>query len=159
VGEDDFASAFETAFARLQVELLEACGSAEDWPQQVAAAICAGLEFAAADPVAAQLLTNDALAHGTDGIIRYERLISYLAERLLPGRELGAGGERLPGIIERAMAGGVVMTAAQAADQGTASDLPSLVPEAIQFVLTPYLGAAEAKRVAEETGPGTAQQS
>lgn len=145
-----FTSAFEGAFAALQVELEEACGSAEGWPREVAAAVRAGLEFAAADPEAAQLLTNEALARGADGIARYERLIAYLAERLLPGREMGADGERLPSITERAMAAGVVMTAAQAVDQDRASELPALTPQAIQFVLTPYLGSEEARRISAE---------
>jgi hypothetical protein len=48
------------------------------------------------------------------------------------------------------MAGGVAMLVAQRLDRGAASELPALAPEAIQFVLTPYLGAAEARRVGAE---------
>jgi hypothetical protein len=152
VGGDDFASSFESAFGRLQVAILEACGSAEDWPHKVAAAVRAGLELAAADPAAAQTLTNEALAHGADGIARYERLTAYLREGLAPGREERPHGERLPDITEQALASGVVTLVAQRGDQGRSLELVALAPEVIQFVLTPYLGTAEAKRVAREYG-------
>ncbi len=145
---DGFADAFETAFARLQVALLEACEREGDWPAQVAAGVRAGLEFAAAEPGAAKVLTNEALAGGVEGIARHDRLLAYLAERLLPGRDEGPEGERLPEVIERAMAGGVVMLVAQRLDQGREDELQALAPEAIQFVLTPYLGGEGARRIA-----------
>jgi hypothetical protein len=151
---EDFASAFEAAFARLQVALLEACRSQRDWPAKAGAGIAAGMEFAAADPAAAAVLTNEALAEGADGIARHERLIAYLGERLLPGREEWAEDELLPEITERAMAGAVLTLIAQRVDQGRASELPGLAPEAIRFVLTPYLGMDAARRIATQFCPG-----
>jgi hypothetical protein len=109
--------------------------------------------FAAADPVAAQTLTNEALAHGPDGIDRRERLIAYLAERLLPGRQESSDAERLPEFIERALAGGVVALVGQRLDSAKEKELPAIAADAIQFVLTPYLGAAEAARVARDADP------
>jgi hypothetical protein len=147
---EDFASAFEAAFARLQVRLEEACAGERDWPHRIAAATGAGLHFAAADPAAAQALTNEALAHGADGIARHERLIAYLREGLAPGREQRPEGERLPGITEHAMASGIVSLVAQRLDRGKESELPAIASEAIQFVLTPYLGAEEARRMGAE---------
>ncbi len=151
--EDEFAQAFETTFARLQVCLEEACASERDWSLKVAAAIVAGLGFAAAEPEAAQLLSNGALAQGVDGIDRHERLIAYLGEGLAPGREERPEGERLPDITERAMAGGVVMLVAERVDRGREQELPAIVGEAIQFILTPYLGAAEARSLGARFNP------
>jgi hypothetical protein len=145
--QDDFARGFETSFARLQVLIEGACGAQSEWPAKVAAAIGAALSFAAADPGAVQLLTNEALAHGVDGVARHERLIVYLREGLAPGREQRPENDRLPEITEQAIASGVVMLIAERVDRGRASELPALAGEAIQFVLTPYLGAEEAKRV------------
>jgi hypothetical protein len=144
---NDFGARFEAAFARLQVTILEACGAQGEWPRKIAAGIQAGLEFAAADPAAARVLVTEALMHGRDGVARHERLVAYLGERLLPGRELSPDGKRLPGITERAMAGGVVALVAQRLDLGREDELPALSPEAIQFVLTPYIGAEEARRI------------
>jgi hypothetical protein len=155
--EGEFARAFEATFARLQVCLEEACASERDWSLKVAAAIAAGLGFAAAEPEAAQLLTNGALAQGVDGVDRHERLIAHLSEGLAPGREERPEGERLPDITERAMAGGVVMLVAERVDRGREKELPAIVSEAIQFVLTPFLGAEEARRLGIQfnpSGPG-----
>jgi hypothetical protein len=145
---DDFANAFEAAFGRLQVAVEEAYLSQAAWSEQAAAAIRAGLQFAAADPTVADLLTNEALAHGSDGVARYQRLIDYCAGLLAPGRDQLPAGTLLPETLERSLAGGIVMLVAQRADRGRAGELPELVPDAIQFALTPYLGIEEARRIA-----------
>jgi hypothetical protein len=145
---EDFPQAFEAAFARLQVAILAAGAAEHDWSARVAAVVRAGLRFAAADPAGAQTLTTEALAQGPDGVARHERVVAYLGTCLHEGRAESPDGERLPEITERAMAGGIVMLAAQRLDLGKEEELPALAPEAIQFVLTPYLGAEEARRVA-----------
>jgi hypothetical protein len=145
---DEFARAFEAAFARLQVVVEEAYVSQEAWADQVAAAIRAAFEFAASDPAVADLLTNEALARGRDGFMRYQRVIDFAARLLAPGRELVPDGARPPVTLEHSLAGGITLLVAQRVDQGRADELPELVPDAIQFALTPYLGAAEARAVA-----------
>ncbi len=145
--QDDFARGFETAFARLQVLIERACATQSEWSGKVAAAIDAALDFAAADPAAVRLLTTDALAHGVDGVTRHERLLAYLREGLAPGREQRPENDRLPEITEQAMASGVLMLVAERVDRGRAGELPTLAGEAIQFALTPYIGAEEARRV------------
>jgi len=144
---DDFAFAFDSAFAQLQVRIESACAAVE-WPQGVAAGIRAAFEWVAAEPASAQLLTNEALAGGSAGFERYERMIAYVAGLLAPGRGQASHGERLPEITERAMASGVAMLVAQRLSLGQEAELPALAGEATQFVLTPYLGSAEARRAA-----------
>jgi hypothetical protein len=148
VDENDFANAFESAFAHLQISVETACAAEADWPAQVAAGIRAALAFAAADPASARVLTNDALAHGGEGIARYERMIVHFGKWLLPGRALSVEGERLPEIVEKAMVGGIARLIAQRLDLGREDELPAIVPEAIQFVLTPYIGIAAAQDAA-----------
>jgi hypothetical protein len=145
---DDFAFAFDSAFAALQVRIESACAAESAWPEQVAGGIRAAFDWTAAEPAAAQLLTNEALAGGSAGYERYERMVAYIAELLAPGREQAPHGERLPEITERAMASGVAMLVAQRLSLGQEAELPAIAGEAIQFVLTPYLGGAEARRVA-----------
>jgi hypothetical protein len=146
--QDGFADAFESAFARLRIRVETACASQPDWSSGAADAIRAALEFAASDPAAARALTSDALAAGKPGFAHYERLVSYLCDLLLPGRAERPDAERLPRETERALAGGVAMLVAQRVDLGRHAELPALAPEAIQFVLTPYLGIDEARQVA-----------
>ena len=146
---DEFPRAFEAAFARLQVVVEEAYVSKDSWPDQVAAAIGAAFEFAAVDPAVADLLTNEALARGHDGFMRYQRVIDFSARLLRPGRELSADGALLPETLERSLAGGITLLVAQRVDQGRAHELPELVPDAVQFALTPYLGQVGARSIAQ----------
>jgi hypothetical protein len=148
---DDFASAFEAAFAELQVRIESACLAEAEWPAKVAAGIRAALGWAAVEPAAAGILTNDALASGSEGFARYERMVAYAADLLRPGRAEVEHGERLPEITEQAMASGVATLVAQRLSAGRQGELPDLAGEATQFVLTPYLGTAEARRVADRS--------
>jgi hypothetical protein len=147
-GREGFSDDFESAFARLQVRVETACAREALWPAQVAAGVRAALEFAAAEPAAARLLTSDVLAVGREGYARYDRMLAHFGERLLPGRALRPEGEKLPAIIEKAMTGGIATIVAQRVDTGRERELPGLAPEAIQFVLTPYLGTEAARRIA-----------
>lgn len=145
---DDFADAFEAAFARFQVRIEQVCAEGADWADGVAAAIRAALEFAAEDPAAANTLTNEAMAAGVDGIARRERLLAYTGEGLARGRDQRPEAEDLPGLTEHALVGGIAALIADRVARGRAAELPGMAPEAIQFALTPYLGLAEAKRIA-----------
>jgi hypothetical protein len=145
---DDFAAAFQAAFARLQVQVERACGEGDGWAGGVAAGIGAALDFAEADPAAARLLTNEALAHRADGIRKYNGMISHFAERLSEGRGQRPHGKDLPEVIDELMAGGVATLVAQRLDQGEEDQLHTLAAELVQFVLTPYLGTDEARKVA-----------
>lgn len=145
---DDFATAFESAFARLQVLLELACAGEGPWVERAIVAIRRALDFAAAEPGAASVLTNGALAQGVDGLERYERLMAYMAGLLEGGRADSPYGGDLPPSTERSIAGGVATIVANRVDRGRASELPRLVGEVVQFVLTPYLGTEEAKRIA-----------
>lgn len=145
---ENFAGAFESAFARLQVLLEMACVGGGPWPERVRVAVRQGLEFAAADPAAASVLTAGALAEGVDGVERYERLMAFLAGLLEAGRAESAHGADLPATTERSLAGGVATIVANRVDRRRAGELPGLIAEVVQFVLTPYLGTEEARRVA-----------
>ncbi|HEY6550497.1 MAG TPA: hypothetical protein VIY71_04785 [Solirubrobacterales bacterium] len=146
--QDGFADAFESAFARLRVRIETACAGQSNWPSGTAAGIRAAFAFAANDPAAVRVLTTDALASGKAGFAHYEGLISYLCDLLLPGRAERPGAVQLPSETERALTGGVAMLVAQRIDLDKHTELPALAAEAIQFVLTPYLGIDEARRVA-----------
>ncbi|HEX5762301.1 MAG TPA: hypothetical protein VFY04_04185 [Solirubrobacterales bacterium] len=134
----------------MQVAVEQASAQQREWPAKAAAAVSAALEFAAANPKVAQILTNEALSSGPDGLARHDRLIGYAAGRLATGRALYPESSELPEIIERALVGGLVMLIAQRLTEGREGELPDAAGEMIEFVLTPFLGVAEARRVAAE---------
>ncbi len=146
---DETPDDFEPAFTALQVRIEASCLAQPDWASGVAAGIRAALAFAAADPDAARALTIEALAAGRPGFARYQRLISYLCDLLVPGRDVFPDAELLPKETERALAGGIAVLVAQRLDTDRHTELPSLAADATQFVLTPYLGVDEARRIAQ----------
>jgi hypothetical protein len=148
--QEDFASAFERALARLQGRIEAACTGEPDWPRQIAAGINAAFEFARTEPDSARVLTVEARARGGDGFDPYARMIFHFGSYLLPGRELSPDGGLLPEITEQALVGGVATMIAQRLGDGRRAELPEVRAEATQLLLTPYIGADEARRVAAD---------
>lgn len=144
---DDFARSFEAAFAKFQVVVETAYAAEPDWPLQAAAAIRAVLEFASEDPIAAQTLTVDSLAQG-GGHFTHGHPVERLAGLLAPGRDAHPDGEALPDLLEGALAGGILMLVVQRLEIGDADALRALIPDAIEFALTPYVGRDRARDVA-----------
>jgi hypothetical protein len=148
----DLPGAFDSAFDSLRGRIEMACRSEDEWRGKVAIAVREALVFAAANPAAAWVLTNRAMGGNTDGFERLDGMIEHFAEKLAPGRDETPDGERLPEITERAMVSGVVSLVAQRLHLGRQEELPAIAPEAIQFVLTPYLGTEEARATAARYG-------
>jgi len=139
---------FDTALDRLRYCLDEACPKEFGWPDRVAASIAAALELSASTPTVMRALTIDVFDHGLSGALRYRRVVAHYSEHLAEGRAYGPSGAELPPVTEEALIGAVVGSIAEAMQTGREKSLPSRAAELAEFVLTPYLGAGEAKRVA-----------
>lgn len=120
------------------------------WTQQVAVAIKVLFEEIAANPVVARVCLVEALTAGPVLAARYEQALTSFEPMLRPGRELNPRGAQLPKTLEKTLAGGILWLAYQRLILGEAEKLLELVPEAVEFVLSPYVGEAEAVRAADE---------
>jgi hypothetical protein len=125
----------------------EACAQQTDWPRGVAPAIAAALDLSVSNPSAMRELTVDVFDHGLPGALRYRRAVEDFASLLTEGRGQGAESDGLPPVLEEALIWAVASPIAEAVRMGRETSLPALAPELTEFVLTPYLGAAEAKRI------------
>ncbi len=148
VESGDFARNFEAAFAKFQVTVETAYAEESDWPLQAAAAIRAAFGFAVEDPIAAHTLAVDSLAQGSEHLARHGRPVDHLASLLAGGRDAHPDGEALPSLLEDALAGGILMLIVQRIEVGNAGTLVALIPDAIEFALTPYVGRDRARDVA-----------
>jgi hypothetical protein len=135
--------------AELRASLAAACRAQAEWPDKVAAAVCAALDFAAADPDRALLLL--ARDGDRDGEARAYRqtveLLSGLLERAVPAEASPAGGSA--GSVQ-----GIAMIVSDHLRAGRVDGLGRIGPALVQFALQPYLGYAEAKRCADRSGAG-----
>lgn len=143
-----FLAAFDIAADLLAARLAEAYEAEADWPLKVRAALAAGLDFFAASPAFARLLLTAPFVAGAAASRRYQEQVARLAPFLAAGRELSPQGAAFPPSTERGLIGSIASQVGRKAGAGEAESLPSLLADLTQFALTPYLGAAEARRVA-----------
>jgi AcrR family transcriptional regulator len=120
------------------------------WAHKVAAMLHALFSQIAADPAPARACLVEALTAGPESVARYEQGLKRMVPILRPGRELNAHQSDLPETLEETIAGGIVWIAYQRLVVGEADRLEALLPETLEFALTPYIGEDEAVRVAGE---------
>lgn len=121
------------------------------WSRKAAAVLRALFEMIAADPVVAKACLVEALSAGPAAAAAYEAALKSFGPMLRAGRELNPRGDRLPATLEDTIAGGVLWVAYQRLIVGEAWKLEELLPETVEFVLSPFVGEEEAVRVAAET--------
>jgi AcrR family transcriptional regulator len=146
--DDCFCTAYDAAIARLDALVLGAVASQASWPEQVAAALRALLDFLAAHPDLARLCFVEAAAAGESTARQRdqdsERFIALLA---MGRREFTAANDPGAG-TEEALVGGVTTQITRRVVAGEAGQLDDLAAELIEFTLAPYLGAEAARQVA-----------
>ncbi len=152
--EDCFVAAFDAVRDHLQ-ELLAAAAAAEtDWPARVIAALHAGLAFFAAEPALARFFLVEPVSATPTIAIRFREAILACVPPLAQGRgETPAGGE-LPPSTEDSLLGGIVSLATRAILDGETEELPALLPDLVEFTLSPFLGAERAAVLATEAAGG-----
>jgi hypothetical protein len=138
----------DSAISRLASVLAEAYDSETEWPQQVRACISAVLDFFVDEPELARLCTVESFVASPAITRRYQEGLAVLVPYLRLGRELREDGDLFPETTERGLLGSMNSLIARKVSAGEATELPQLLPDLVQFALTPYLGAAEARRVA-----------
>lgn len=150
--EDCYLAAFDQAMGELGTALRAAFESEGEWPAQIAAALAELLAWLAADPATARLLTAEPFVAGATVAERFRLAFEVAVPYLRRGRELRDPADRqLPESTERGLLGGVNSLIGRYAFSNRAKDLAGLRPDLVQFLLTPYLGAAEARRIALQT--------
>ncbi len=144
--EEAFLAAHERAFAALAERIEGACASQPGWPQQVREALATALDFAAANPDNALLALADPPTAGAHAAVLGERPFALLVPALRRGRSLCA--HEPVAALEEALLGGMLTIVAGRLHEGRAPSLPALGPVLTRLTLAPYLGDAEAERVA-----------
>jgi AcrR family transcriptional regulator len=146
--EDCFIAAFDDAVTEARDDLAAAVDPEQPWPEQIAAGLAAFLDLVVANPSKARMCLVEAQGAGPLLLDRYEVALDTLAPKLREGREL-AEERKLPERTEEAIVGGMVWVLYQRIVRGEFDQVAALFPELLQIALRPYLGQAEAQRLAE----------
>jgi AcrR family transcriptional regulator len=126
----------------------EACEEASDWPDKVKITIEAAFEYVVDLEAVARLFVVDTMRTGAAGLERRCASVDSAALRLKHGRVVYPTSADFPEAMEGALVAGVVMIAVTHLLSEDADRLPSLAPEAVEMVLTPYIGSRRAQRIA-----------
>ncbi|HEY5708888.1 MAG TPA: TetR/AcrR family transcriptional regulator [Solirubrobacterales bacterium] len=120
-----------------------------EWADQVRAGVGAFLAYVASESALARVFVVESLAAGPAAAQRYERAVRAVAPFFRLGRRTRESAEHLPATLEETIVGGIFWVVYQRIVVGRPEELEGLLGELVEFALTPYLGAAAARRVAE----------
>ncbi len=151
--EDCFLVAFEALRAHLETLVREAVAAEDDWPDQVVSALRAALEFFAAEPDLARLCLVESVSATPRIAVRFREAVLAAVPGLAAGRAELDDPELLLPETEDAILGGIVSLASGSIIAGETEKLPELLPDFVDFALSPYLGAERAAKLARASPP------
>jgi AcrR family transcriptional regulator len=147
--EQAFLALLDAAIERTLYVVEEAYDSESGgWPEKVGAALGALLAQVAAHPDVARACLVEAPSATPEAAARHQAALARFVPLLRPGRELNPNSDRLPKTLEETLVGGVLWVINQRLVSGEAERLRALLPEALEFLLRPYVGEQEAAREA-----------
>lgn len=147
--EECFLAASDLAGEEAMRRVAEAIRLAPpEWAEQVRSGVGAFLAYVADEPALARAFVVESLAAGPAAAQRYERTVRAVAPFFRLGRRASKAGDQLPPTLEETIVGGIFWVVYQRIVIGRPEELEGLLGELVEFALTPYLGAAAARRVA-----------
>jgi AcrR family transcriptional regulator len=150
--DECFVAAYDTVMTEMRERVGQAFEGGADWAHAVKDGIAAMLGFLAAEPNLARLCMVEALVAGPVVVERYDAAIQSFVPYFQTGRE-GRSAEvlsRLSPTTEEALVGGMMSLISRRIIAGKAAELEALLPDLVEFTLTPYLGSVEAVKIARE---------
>ncbi|MFL5898184.1 MAG: TetR/AcrR family transcriptional regulator [Solirubrobacterales bacterium] len=143
--EECFLAAQQYAMSAALERVVAAAGEIDHWPQRVEAGLGAFLAYVAREPALARTCMVEALAAGPASVRCYEESLQAFVSLFRVGRDVSPHGEGLPETLEEALIGGVFWILYQRL-LSEADRIEELLPELVEFTLTPYLGAEAARK-------------
>jgi AcrR family transcriptional regulator len=147
--DDCFFAAYEVAVERIREQVVGACARHEQakWSRRVRDGIVALLKALAADPALASISLVEGLRAGRGVYDRYQDAVESFVVYLRDGAPSGPDGEAVPEATDEAVVGGIASMLGRRVLGGDAEQIDQLLPEILEFALTPYVGTAEARRI------------
>jgi AcrR family transcriptional regulator len=141
--EEVFLGAFDSAVDEIAGQIEEACkAAAGEWVDGVTAGLRAFLDYVAEKPAIARMCLVEAMSATPASATRYdaalERLIGLMRER-------APADSGLPETTEETLVGGVAWILHQRIRRGESEQALDLMPELLDFLLSPYLGVGKQK--------------
>lgn len=145
--EECFLEAQKFAISSALKQVVEAAGQTEKWPDQVAAGLAAFLDYVVENETLARACMIEGLAAGPVFAQRYEEAMRPFIALFKLGRGVSSFGSQLPETTEEAIVGGIFWIIHRRLTGCSVESVVELLPEIVEFALTPYLGAEAAREV------------
>jgi AcrR family transcriptional regulator len=152
--EEAFGDLFDTTVEGTLAIVSEALAESErPWPEQVALALRTFFAAIIDEPLIARACLVEGPTAGPAILRRYENVARAFAPILRQGRDYNRDAEALPETLEDTLAGAVLWSAYQRLIFSEVDRIATLLPEAIELVLRPYVGERAAQEAAAEVPP------
>jgi AcrR family transcriptional regulator len=139
--EEVFLAAFDSAVDEVLQRIEADCAEVEgDWEERVQAGLAAFLRYIAENPALARMCMIEALSATQAATERYEAAMQRFVEltkRTVPQDD------QLPETIEETLVGGVAWIVYQQIRRQEAEKAEDLLPELSEFMLAPFVSAAD----------------
>jgi AcrR family transcriptional regulator len=147
--DDCFVAAYDSAIDRIRQQVLAACAPHGEgkWPLRVHDGIASLLTVLARDPALASISLVEGLRAGRGVYDRYQAAVESFVGYLREGAPEAPDGGEVPAATDEAVIGGIASLLGRRVLAGEAERVDQLLPEVLEFALTPYLGASEARRI------------
>ena len=147
--DECFLAAYDFAVERMRAAIVDGCAAAGSatWALRVQAAVIALLSLLAEEPALAAIVLAEGLRAGRGIYDRYQAAVESFVPLLREGAPDGPGGQPVPAATDEAVVGGVASLLSRRVIAGESADLTGLVPDVVEFVLTPHLGTEAARRI------------
>jgi AcrR family transcriptional regulator len=147
--DECFIAAYDAAIERIRGSVTSACDEAagQEWPRRVRAAIDALLKQLSADPALASITLVEGLRAGREVYDRYQAALESFVGDLREGAPSVPGRGEVPEATDEAVVGGIASMLGRRVLGGEAEQLSELFPEILEFTLSAYLGAEQARRI------------
>lgn len=148
--EQCFLAAYDRAVADVQAAMAAAAEPLSEWPAKVKAALGALLDFFAPETDLARFFWLEPVGAGEVIVTRHREAMRALIELLIADRPPNPGVPPLSETAQEALVGGLVSLISKRVSAGETERLSVLLPDLLELVLAPYLGSAEAERLAAD---------
>ncbi len=147
--DDCFFAAYEVAIERIRKQVQEACSKhgEKEWSLRVRDGVASLLDLLAGDPALASIVLVEGLRVGRGVYDRYQAALESFVPGLRAGAPRPPDSESVPKAMDEAVIGGIASLLGRRVLAGEAEQIDDLLPEVLEFAMTPYLGAAEARRI------------
>ncbi|HVY79059.1 MAG TPA: TetR/AcrR family transcriptional regulator [Solirubrobacterales bacterium] len=146
-----FLSVFDRAAEGALRVTREAIEAAPDpWEEKARAALTALLAHLAADLTLARVCLLESQSAGPEALARYEATLHEFADLLRSGRDSLAAAAEYPQSLEDITVGGLAWMVGRRLAEDP-EGIEQLLPRALEFLLTPYVGDAAARLAAQSS--------